>query len=71
MKSFAHTEKTAKPATNTFKMKEQDIRLLLLNTTAMGVSMAQVEMILKISLLLVSIGYTAQRWWLLYKSKKE
>lgn len=71
MKSFAHTEKTAKPATNTFKMKEQDIRLLLLNTTAMGVSMAQVEMILKISLLLVSIGYTVQRWWLLYKSKKE
>lgn len=65
------TEKTVKPTTNTFKMKEQDIRLLLLNTTAMGVSMAQVEMILKISLLLVSIGYTAQRWWLLYKSKKE
>lgn len=52
-------------------MNEQDIRVLLLNTTAMGISMAQVEMILKISLLAVSIGYTAQRWWLLYKSKKQ
>jgi hypothetical protein len=50
-------------------MSEQDVRLLLLNITAMGISMSQVEMFLKISLLLVSIGYTAQRWWILYKNK--
>jgi hypothetical protein len=50
-------------------MSEQDVRLLLLNVTAMGISMSHVEMFLKISLLLVSIGYTAQRWWILYKNK--
>jgi len=50
-------------------MNEQDIRVLLLNATAMGISMAQVEMVLKISLLVVSIGYTLQRWWLLHKEK--
>jgi hypothetical protein len=52
-------------------MNEQDIRLILLNTTTMGISMAQVEMLLKISLLLVSIGYTAQRWWVLHKNKNK
>ena len=52
-------------------MNEQDIRVLLLNATAMGISMAQVEMVLKISLLVVSIGYTLQRWWLLHKEKTE
>lgn len=52
-------------------MSEQDVRLLLLNVTTMGISMVQVETILKISLLLVSIGYTAQRWWILYKSKNK
>ena len=50
-------------------MTEQDFRLMLLNVTAMGISMAQVETILKISLLLISIGYTAQRWWILHKNK--
>jgi len=50
-------------------MTEQDFRLMLLNVTTMGISMAHVEMLLKISLLLVSIGYTAQRWWILHKNK--
>jgi hypothetical protein len=52
-------------------MTEQDFRLMLLNVTAMGISMAQVETILKISLLLISIGYTAQRWWILHKNKRQ
>jgi hypothetical protein len=50
-------------------MNEQDVRLLLINTTAMTISMAQVETILKLSLLLVSIGYTVQRWYYLHKNK--
>ena len=50
-------------------MTEQDFRLMLLNVTTMGISMAHVETILKISLLLISIGYTAQRWWILHKNK--
>jgi len=52
-------------------MTEQDFKLMLLNVTTMGISMAQVETILKISLLLISIGYTAQRWWILHKNKNK
>jgi hypothetical protein len=50
-------------------MTESDIKLMLLNTTAMTVSMAHVETLLKVALLIVSIGYTAQRWWLLQVNK--
>jgi hypothetical protein len=48
-------------------MNEHDVRLVLLNTTAMTISMSQVEVLLKMALLLVSIGYTAHRWYLLRK----
>jgi len=48
-------------------MNEHDIKLFLVNTAAMTISMAQVETALKIALLLVSIGYTAQRWYFLRK----
>ena len=51
-------------------MNEHDVRLVLLNTTAMTVSMSQVEILLKLALLLMSIGYTAHRWYLLRKNKK-
>jgi len=36
----------------------------------MTISMAQVETILKLMLLLISIGYTAQRWYFLRKEKQ-
>ena len=48
-------------------MNEHDVRLVLLNTTAMTISMSQVEILLKLTLLLMSIGYTAHRWYLLRK----
>ena len=50
-------------------MNESDVKLVLLNTTAMTISMAQVETVLKLMLLLISIGYTAQRWYFLRKEK--
>ena len=50
-------------------MNESDVKLVLLNTTAMTISMAQVETALKLMLLLISIGYTAQRWYFLRKGK--
>jgi hypothetical protein len=51
-------------------MNESDVKLVLLNTTAMTISMAQVETVLKLMLLLISIGYTAQRWYFLRKEKQ-
>ena len=60
-----------KQSISTFKMNESDIKVLLLNTSAMTISMAHIEVMLKLALLLVSIGYTAQRWWLLQKNKNK
>ena len=51
-------------------MNESDVKLVLLNTTAMTISMAQVETVLKLMLLLISIGYTAQRWYFLRREKQ-
>jgi len=60
-----------KQSISIFNMNEHDVRLVLLNTTAMTISMSQIEVMLKLALLLVSIGYTAQRWWLLQKNKNK
>jgi hypothetical protein len=48
-----------------------DIKVLLLNASTLVISFAQVEMALKIALLLISIGYTAQKWYLMYKENKD
>jgi|TARA_R110002153_G_scaffold4195_1_gene20115 hypothetical protein len=44
-----------------------DIKMYLLNVSALAISMSHIDMILKIILLVFSIGYTAQRWWMLNK----
>lgn len=51
-------------------MTENDIKVMLLNASTFIISFAQIEMILKISLLLVSIGYTAHRWYLMHKDNE-
>ena len=48
-------------------MNETDIKVLLLNATTLSISMSQVETVLKLLLLIISIGYTAQRWYFLRK----
>ena len=51
-------------------MNEGDIKVILLNAATMTISFAQVEAALKITLLIVSIGYTAQRWYIMQKKNK-
>jgi hypothetical protein len=51
-------------------MNETDIKVLLLNATALSISMSQVETALKLLLLVISIGYTAQRWYFLRKKNE-
>ena len=46
-----------------------DIKLLLINFSAFIFSMTNADTILKIILLLLTIGYTIHKWWLLYKNK--
>ena len=52
-------------------MTEQDTNNLVLNATAIGLTLAHAEMILTISVLIVSLGYTAQRWYLQNKNKNK
>jgi hypothetical protein len=44
-------------------MDFQDFKIYAINLSTMAITMTQVEMILKISLLLVSIGYTLTKWY--------
>jgi len=48
-----------------------DYRLLLINASTFIFSMTNADVILKIILLLLTIGYTLHKWWLLYKNKDE
>lgn len=49
----------------------EDIKLYVLNASSFTVSMMDwLEPTLKIILLLITIGYTAQRWWDHKKNKK-
>ena len=48
-----------------------DIKLYLLNAGSFTVTMMDwLEPVLKITLLLVTIGYTAHKWWILKNDKK-
>jgi|TARA_B100001057_G_C22347868_1_gene755882 hypothetical protein len=47
-----------------------DIKLYLLNAVSFGVTMMDwLEPVLKVMLLVVTIGYTAHKWWKLNKGK--
>lgn len=52
-------------------MDTQDLKVLMLNTSAFTLSMTSVEDILKIVLLLVSIGFTIQRWYEVHRRNKD
>jgi len=51
-------------------MDTQDLKVLMLNTSAFTLSMTSAEDILKIVLLLVSIGFTIARWYEIHKRNK-
>lgn len=52
-------------------MNLQDIKIYSFNTAALTISMTNVDDILKMLLLSVSIGYTIQKWYLLNKRRRE
>ena len=43
-------------------MSFSDLKLYALNTSALAISMTNIELGLKVVLLLVSIGYTITKW---------
>ena len=51
-------------------MSFSDIKIYGLNSLALAVSMANIDVILKVTLLTVSIGYTIHKWFLMYGKNK-
>lgn len=49
----------------------QDLKIYLLNISTLLLSFSNIEMVLKIMLLLVSIGYTVTKWYEIYQNKKK
>ncbi len=47
----------------------QDIKLLGMNATSLAMSFSNIDTTLKVILLVLSIGYTLQKWWLMNKNK--
>ena len=56
---------------NVSKMNLTDVKIYALNTTVFLASLSKIEPFLKVMLLLVSIGYTVNRWWVLDKNKNK
>ena len=48
-----------------------DYKTIIINLTTFGISMSNIDVLLKILLLTITIGYTVQKWYLLNKNKKE
>ena len=52
-------------------MDLQDLKLYAVNSLSLIISLSNIEMTLKIVLLLASIGYTITKWIEIYKKKKD
>ena len=52
------------------KMKPTDYQLLFINASSFTISLTNIDIVLKIILLSVTIGYTIQKWYLLNKKDK-
>jgi len=51
-------------------MDLQDLKIYAINIATMAITMTQIEMVLKITLLLVSIGYTLTKWYEIHSRNK-
>ena len=52
-------------------MDTTDLKVLTFNAATMALSFSELEEVLKILLLVASIGYTLQKWWIINKKRKE
>ncbi len=49
----------------------QDYKTLFINMGSLGLSLTDIDVILKIALLIITIGYTLQKWYLMNKRKDD
>jgi len=47
-----------------------DLKLGIINLSTLAISMSHVDMILKITLLVITIFYTLNKWWIEHKNHK-
>ena len=52
-------------------MTTEDLKIYALNISTMLVSLSQIETMLKILLLVASIGYTISKWIEIYRKKND
>ena len=52
-------------------MTISDLKIFTLNFSTFAISFLQIDMVLKIALLVVSIGYTGHKWWIMNKNKNK
>jgi hypothetical protein len=50
-------------------MNLTDLKIYGLNLGAFAISLTEVELLLKVTVLIVTIGYTIQKWYLMNKEK--
>jgi hypothetical protein len=51
-------------------MKIEDLKLYGLNFGALGISLTEIELVLKVLVLLATLGYTIHRWYIMNNEKK-
>jgi len=51
-------------------MTTSDLKIAFINVITLGFNFMQIDILLKILLTAVAIGYTSHKWYLMYKSKK-
>lgn len=48
-----------------------DLKIYTLNTAVLLTTLSKIEPFLKVILILISIGYTVDRWWVLNKNRNK
>jgi hypothetical protein len=48
----------------------QDLKVYGLSIGTFGISMSNLDVVLKVTLMLVTIGYTIQKWYIMNKKSK-
>ncbi len=48
----------------------QDLKVYALSIGTFGISMSNIDIVLKVTLMVVTIGYTIQKWYLMNKNEE-
>ena len=52
-------------------MNLNDLKIYGLNISSLAISLTDIDMVLKLTLLIVTIGYTINKWYLMNKKNKK